>query len=133
MSKYKFKITYRNEDEYGNYWGDKRYTVSMIAETLEQAKQKLDEIEKNEYRNHKHILDWEADEINNTKDEEIERLHQCIKADKENADEIIVEQTEEIERLNNIITELEKYLKEYDEIWNTKLLDTLKELKENSK
>lgn len=30
---------------------------------------------------------------------EIERLHQCIKDDKENADEIISEQAKEIERL----------------------------------
>ena len=46
MSKYRFKITYRNENEYGQYWGDNRFTVTIIAETLEQAKQKLEERKK---------------------------------------------------------------------------------------
>ena len=74
MSKYKFKITYRNENKYGQYWGDNRYTVSIIAETIEQAKQKLDEIEKNDYDMHKNILTWEADEIIEEKDKEIDKL-----------------------------------------------------------
>lgn len=79
MSKYKFKITYRNENEYGQYWGDNRYTVSIIAETLEQAKQKLDAISKNDYRMHKNILEWKADEIIEEKGKEIERLQSIIK------------------------------------------------------
>ena len=73
MSKYKFKITYRNENEYGQYWGDKRYTVSIIAETLEQAKQKLDEIEKKDYGKLKNILEWEAEEIIEEQDKELEQ------------------------------------------------------------
>ena len=78
MSKYKFKITYRNENEYGQYWGNNRHTVSIIAETLEQAKQKLDEIEKNGYGMCKNILEWEAEEIIEEKDKEIERLNNII-------------------------------------------------------
>ena len=77
MSKYKFKITYRNENEHGQYWGDNRYTVSIIAETLEQAKQKLDAIAKNDYRMHKNILEWKADEIIEEKDKETQRF-KCI-------------------------------------------------------
>lgn len=76
MSKYKFKITYRNEDKYGYYWGDKRYTVSIIAETLKQAKKKLDEIEKDDFGMHKHILEWEAEEIMAQLSTEKEELQQ---------------------------------------------------------
>ena len=100
MSKYKFKIIYRNENKYGQYWGDNRYTIYIIAETLEQAKQKLDEIEKNDYEMHKNILEWGAEEITEEKDKEIERLNK------------------EIERLNialngsnNIINELKNVYK----------------------
>lgn len=42
--------------------------------------------------------------------EELEKLNQCIKDDKENADEIIVEQAKEIEKLKNNINETLEYL-----------------------
>ena len=54
MSKYKFKITYRNENEH-----------------------KLDAIAKNDYRMHKNILEWKADEIIEEKDKETQRF-KCI-------------------------------------------------------
>ena len=63
MNKYKFKITYRNEEKYGHYLEDNRHNVSIIAETLEQAKEKLDKIEKNCDYPCKHILNWDAEEI----------------------------------------------------------------------
>ena len=102
MSKYKFKITYRNENKYGHYWGDNRYTVSIIAETIEQAKQKLDEIEKNDYEMHKNILKWEAEEILEEKDKEIKRLKEEYMILQNASDEVEEEKDKEIERLNNI-------------------------------
>jgi len=106
VSKYKFKITYRNENEYGQYWGDKRYTISIIAETLEQAKQKLDEIEKNGYKMHKNILEWEAEEITEEKGKEIERLKEKVKEWQDISTRI----NEDNNRLNNIINEAIEYI-----------------------
>lgn len=80
MNKYKFKITYRNEDKYGHYWGDNRHNISIIAETLEQAKEKLDKIEKNCDYPCKNILNWEAEEIiQENQQQEIIHLNKKIK------------------------------------------------------
>lgn len=106
MNMYKFKITYRNEDKYGHFWGDNRHNVSLIAETLEQAIEKLDKIERNEYP-YKNILNWEAEEI------------------------IQENQQQELERYKNIIDELERYFIDmFNRTQDTKYLDDLQKLKE---
>lgn len=110
MNKYKFKITYRNEDKYGHYLEDNRHNVSIIAETLEQAKEKLDKIEKNCDYPCKNILNWDAEEI------------------------IQENQQQELERYKNIVNELEKYIeKHFVGTIATNILDKLKELKGSDK
>ena len=99
MSKYKFKITYRNENEYGQYWVDKRYTVSVIAETLEQAKEKLDKIENNGM--YKNILNWETEEIIDNEQlksqlQQKENIIKEIKEEMENAKHISIDDSKAI-------------------------------------
>ena len=112
MSKYKFKITYRNKNKYGQYWGDNRYTVSIVAETLEQAEQKLDEIKKNDYGMHKNILEWEAEEITENKDKEIERLNNIIDKKEQFLGDNIKRLESEVVKRDNIISKLEKMLEQ---------------------
>jgi len=107
VSKYKFKIAYRNENEYGQYWADNRFTVSIIAETLEQAKQKLDEIEKNDYRMHKNILKWEAEEINEEQDKEAEHLKCIISSIKEDYLSEYKEKVDLEERISKAINKID--------------------------
>ena len=110
MSEYRFKITYRNENEYGQYWGDKRHTVLIIAETLEQAKEKLDNIEKNDWKMHKNILNWEAEEIIN---------NEQLKSQLQQKENVIKEAREYIEKhrhkpSENLIQTCENFIKEQE-------------------
>ena len=60
--KYMFTIIYKNKDSDGCCRGEE-YKVSLIAETLEQAKIKLNKIEPDKYDAIKTILKWSAVEI----------------------------------------------------------------------
>ena len=124
MSKYKFKITYRNENKYGQYWGDNRYTVSIIAETIEQAKQKLDEIEKNDYGMHKNILTWEAEEILEEKDKEIKRLKEEYVILQNASDEVEEELQQRIDKALSYLRDIGNWLRD-DSSYRAKLIDIL--------
>lgn len=61
---YRFTITYVDKDKTdGSYNGSKQYTVSLIAETLEQAREKLDKIEPSDSYTYKYIIQWSAEEL----------------------------------------------------------------------
>ncbi len=62
---YRFTITYVDKDKTdGSYNGSKQYTVSLIAETLEQAREKLDKIAPNNNNyTYKYIIQWSAEEL----------------------------------------------------------------------
>lgn len=65
--KFLFTITYRKENEYGQYWGDKKTIVKVYASNINEAKDKIDEIDPCGFKIHNQILHWEAEEIESRK------------------------------------------------------------------